>query len=139
MRIIHPNIILIAIILTAAGSLAWWLGKDPVKDFTPSQPGMDNRGAAVAINFDIKIGEFFENFGDKNSELQETWPRFRGEYFDNISRSPVKLIEKFDPDGPKIKWTANLGEGHAGPAIYKGKVYLMDYDEELRADMLRCF
>ncbi len=139
MRIIHPNIILITIILTAAGSLAWWLGKDPVKDFTTSEPGMDNRGAAVAINFDIKIGEFFENFGDKNSELQETWPRFRGEYFDNISRSPVKLIEKFDPDGPKIKWTANLGEGHAGPAIYKGKVYLMDYDEELRADMLRCF
>jgi outer membrane protein assembly factor BamB len=32
-----------------------------------------------------------------------------------------------------------LGEGHAGPAVYDGKVYVMDYDEAKREDALRCF
>jgi len=139
MKIPSPNIITFSLVLVAIVSVAWWMGKDPVKDFTTSEPGLDNRGEAVKINFDIKIGEFFEKFSDKSPDLQETWPRFRGEFFDNISRSGVKLIDKFGPEGPDIKWTVNLGEGHAGPAIYKGKVYLMDYDEALKADMLRCF
>jgi outer membrane protein assembly factor BamB len=39
----------------------------------------------------------------------------------------------------KIQWTVDLGEGHAGPAVYKGLVYVIDYDEEKQADMLRCF
>jgi len=139
MKFPSPNIISYSLALVAVLSVAWWVGKDPVKDFTTSEPGLDNRGEAVKVNFDIKIGEFFEKFSDKSPDLQETWPRFRGEFFDNTSRSGVKLIDKFGPEGPDIKWTADLGEGHAGPAIYKGKVYLMDYDEALKADMLRCF
>ena len=38
-----------------------------------------------------------------------------------------------------MKWSVSLGEGHAGAAIYKGAVYVMDYDEENRADVLRAF
>lgn len=139
MKFTASNIILYTIILLAAGSISWWLGKDPVREFVPSMPGLDNRGEGVAVNTNINIGEFFERMGRSRSELKETWPRFRGEYFDNISRSPVRLIDKFGPVGPDIKWSVKLGEGHAGPAIYDGKVYLMDYDEELRSDMLRCF
>jgi outer membrane protein assembly factor BamB len=33
----------------------------------------------------------------------------------------------------------NLGEGHAGAAVVNGRVYVMDYDERRRADLLRCF
>ncbi|MCB8995136.1 MAG: PQQ-binding-like beta-propeller repeat protein [Bacteroidales bacterium] len=139
MKISRYHIILYSIILSALLSLGWWLGKDPVRDFKTSEPGLDNRGAAVKVNYNINIGEFFEQLNNESTDLQETWPRFRGEYFDNISRSPVKLIEKFGPSGPKVMWTAKLGEGHAGPAIYKGRVYLLDYDEELHSDMLRCF
>ena len=37
-------------------------------------------------------------------------------------------------------WSLDLlGEGHAAPAIFHGRVYLLDYDEEIRADALRCF
>ena len=139
MKIDRSKVILYSLILMGFSSVGWWLGKDPVRDFKTSEPGQDKRGEAVKVNFDIKIGEFFELLDHKSSDLKETWPRFRGEYFDNISRSEMKLIDKFGPEGPNIKWTVKLGEGHAGPAIYKGKVYLMDYDEELRADMLRCF
>jgi len=33
----------------------------------------------------------------------------------------------------------DLGEGHAGPAVARGRVYLLDYDEVEKADALRCF
>jgi len=127
------------LVLAGIISIAWWMTNDPVDHLASSVPGMDNRGEGVKVNLDIDIGEFFERFERKRSDLEGTWPRFRGEHFDNISRSEVPLIDKFPTAGPKIKWTVELGEGHAGAAIYEGKVYVLDYDEELRSDMLRCF
>ncbi|MCA1747389.1 MAG: PQQ-binding-like beta-propeller repeat protein, partial [Bacteroidales bacterium] len=139
-HIIIPYLLVISGIL----SIAWWITKDPVKDLVESVPGMDNRGEGVAVNLDINIGEFYEEFNNRpnrrtENELNETWPRFRGEHFDNISRSDVSLIDAFPEEGPEILWAHHLGEGHAGAAIYEGLVYMLDYDEELRADMLRCF
>ena len=125
--------------LAGFASIAWWITKDPVRDLVMSVPGMDNRGKGVEKNLDIKIGEFFDAFKTMDSDLSETWPRFRGEYFDNISRSTVPLIDSFASMGPEIKWQVKLGEGHGGAAIYKGKVYILDYNEESRSDMLRCF
>ncbi|HKK61828.1 MAG TPA: PQQ-binding-like beta-propeller repeat protein [Bacteroidales bacterium] len=136
-----PSVKYIPYLLIAAAmiSIAWWITNDPYSDLQPSVPGLDNRGEGVAENMEINIGESFERFERKRSSLEETWPRFRGEQFDNISRSPVKLIDKFPEDGPKTLWSVHLGEGHGGAAIYKGKVYILDYDEDLRSDMLRCF
>jgi len=120
--------------------MGWWLTANPTRDFSASIPGLDNRlSSGESVAEEINIGEFFEQFTGEAPALNETWPRFRGEDFDNISKSPVKLIDKFGPAGPKILWTVELGEGHAGAAIYKGSVYLLDYDEEKRADMLHCF
>ena len=67
------------------------------------------------------------------------WVRFRGQDFDNISKEPIRLIEKWGKNGPKILWKMSLGEGHAAPAVYDGKVYLLDYDEAAKSDQLRCF
>lgn len=133
------NIILSLLIIAGFISLGWWLTANPVKELTTSEPGSDNRGKGVAVNLNINIGEFFEIIGKETSSLKETWPRFRGESFDNISKSKVALIDKFGPEGPDVKWKIHLGEGHAGAAIYEGKVYVLDYDEELRSDMLRCY
>jgi len=101
---------------------------------------MDNResdqtGASETIN----IGAFFELFSSTENTLGEIWPRFRGPDFDNIKKSGTGLINQFKNSNPNIQWSVELGEGHAGPSIYKGKVYLLDYDEEIKADMLRCF
>lgn len=120
--------------------LGWWIAANPTVDFTASIPGADNRlSSGESKEQAVKIGEFFEKYDIKTPELSESWPRFRGVDFDNISKSPVKLIEKFGPSGPRILWSVDLGEGHAGPAIYKGLVYLLDYNEEIRADMLHCY
>jgi outer membrane protein assembly factor BamB len=128
------------LIITGMAILAWWLTANPTREITASIPGADNRlSSAGSVEKSVKIGEFFEQYETEKIELNETWPGFRGEDFDNISKSPVKLIDKFGQSGPKITWTVELGEGYAGPAIYKGLVYLLDYNEEMRADMLHCY
>jgi len=71
--------------------------------------------------------------------MTETWTRFRGNDYDNISKSPIKLKEKFGSKGADIRWSIQLGEGHSGATIYKGLVYLLDYNEKAKADLLRCF
>ena len=120
------------------GILSWWLNANPTRDFAISVEGADNRGVAAETQL-VEIGEFFEQFASGYTELSETWPRFRGSDFDNISRSKVKLVNIFGNEGPKILWSKKLGEGHSGAAIYKGLAYILDYDEEKRADVLRCY
>lgn len=120
-------------------TLTWWLLHDPSRSFTVSLPGMDDRPDSTAVLADVDIGEHFEQFAAPLPQAGESWPRFRGADFDNIYQSSVPLIEKFPSGGPKVMWTKELGEGHAGPAIYQGAAYLLDYDEEQRADVLRCF
>jgi len=118
-------------------ALSWWLLSNPTKNLSASVPGADNRVSETGkVEEDIIIGEHFERFQEDLPDLPEQWPRFRGAEFDNISKTPLKLIDKFPVDGPDILWSVELGEGHAGPAVYNGAVYLMDYDEEKRADML---
>ena len=118
----------------------WWMGKNPALKLSESLPGSDNRvSQGDSVIEVINIGEHFEWYGEAPNALLETWPRFRGENFDNISRSPIKLVDGFNGKSPEILWSYELGEGHAGPAIYKGAVYLLDYDEEKRADMVRFF
>lgn len=124
--------------IISLGFIAWWLQADPTRDFETNVEGADNRGKGAEAQM-VEIGEYFEQFAESYTGMDETWPRFRGEDFDNISKSPVKLIDKFDSNGPKILWKQELGEGHSGAAIYKGLVYVLDYDEEERADILRCY
>ncbi len=133
------NISLLVISLVGFVVIFWWLNYDPTNEFSISLEGADNRGEGVTIIQNVNIGEHFEEFSDSYIELNETWPRFRGEDIDNISKSPVKLIDKFGPEGPKILWSKNLGEGHSGAAIWKGLAYVLDYDEQERSDNLRCF
>ena len=132
------NISLLALGVIGFVIIFWWLNHDPTHDFTISLAGADNRGEGDSVQT-VKIGEIYRQYATDYTELSETWPRFRGADFDNISKSPVKLIDKFGPDGPKIVWSVELGEGHSGAAIYKGLAYVLDYDEQKRADMLRCF
>ena len=120
--------------------LSWWLLYNPVSDLAESVPGKDNRpeilsGQTEAVN----IGAIFASFDGIPSGIQENWPRFRGENFDNISRENIKLADSWGDSGPNILWSIDLGEGHAGPVVSNGRIYVLDYEEEERADVLRCF
>ncbi len=135
-RTIH--ILLISLAIVGTGVIIWWLSTDPTKDFRVSIAGADNRGEGDSVQT-VRIGEIFKEFETEYTELSGTWPRFRGSDFNNISEDSKNLIDKFGPDGPKILWSVKLGEGHSGAAIYNGLAYVLDYDEQQRADILRCF
>lgn len=119
--------------------LFWWIGFDPTGDFTLSEPGKDAFTDAEVIEVTIIIGEHFKRFNNKESVFRENWSQFRGANSDNIYSSKIPLINHFGGKTPPSLWEVELGEGHAGAAIYEGLVYILDYDEEIRADMLRCF
>ncbi len=118
----------------------WWLLKDPTRHFTESIPGQDNRGNDSAlVNEAVKIGDKFQLFGSSQSGSKATWTNFRGANYDNIVTNSGQLRNSWTGNQPEIRWSVELGEGHAGPAVYEGRVYLMDYDEKKREDALRCF
>jgi len=120
--------------------LSWWMVHDPVQNFIEHIPGADNRPQVIAGGTAlVDIGNIFEKFDGIPASETADWPRFRGKYFDNISRSKIKLTNGWDEAGPNILWSIDLGEGHAGPVIANGMVYLLDYDEEKRQEILRCF
>jgi outer membrane protein assembly factor BamB len=108
-------------------------GEDPA--------GKEKEGDAPVIDANevIKIGETFKAFDGTPADIPGSWPTFRGPAYDNISREPVKLLDRWPSGGPKVLWSHELGEGYAGAAIHKGRVYVLDYDETTREDALRCF
>ena len=120
--------------------LSWWLLYNPVSDFAENVPGKDNRPEILSSQTEpVNIGAIFASFDGIPSGIQENWPRFRGENFDNISRENIKLADSWSDSGPDILWSIDLGEGHAGPVISNGRIYILDYDEKERSDILRCF
>ena len=133
------NIVVPGVVLIGVLSITWWLTANPVKDLSVSEPGLDNRGEGNAFVQEVNIGEIFNEIGSSSNQLTEKWPAFRGGDQDNISKSSVDLIDEFEDTIPDILWSVKLGEGHAGAVIYEGIVYILDYDEEEGADLLRSF
>lgn len=132
--------IITSLIIIGLATLVFWFLYNPSKDIAKSVPGMDNRvNMDSALNENIQIGEDFIKYADHESSLTGKWNSFRGPDRDNINKENIRLINNFGGKTPEILWGVELGEGHAAPAIYKGKVYILDYDEEKKADALRCF
>ncbi|MFC1490235.1 PQQ-binding-like beta-propeller repeat protein [Candidatus Latescibacterota bacterium] len=120
--------------------LSWFLRANPVKDFVELIPGNDNRPATMSGTGEVvDIGAIYSSFDGIPSDITGNWPRFRGADFNNISVEETKLADSWGSAGPDISWSIDLGEGHAGPVVANGCVYIMDYDEDARSDLLRCF
>ena len=131
--------IVIFLALTGITVFVLWLGYNPVKDFKASIPGQDHRPPHTTdSNTVVHIGENFTFLKAYSSDLNGKWPHFRGADYDNINKEKIKLIDHFGKEGPKILWKADMGEGHAAAAIYNGKVYVLDYNEAKKADVLKC-
>jgi outer membrane protein assembly factor BamB len=133
--------IIIGVIAIAISSalLLWWILMPQPLDLTERIPGMDNRPKMEARSDTVVIGQFFDTLAQFDELIKGDWPRFRGKDFDNISKDTTPLAETWDTSGPAIVWRTTLGEGYAGPAVHNGRVYLLDYNERRKADMLRCF
>ena len=142
---IYSLIIILIVALVATAGLRWLLLQGPAVEIKKSVPGMDGRSAMklTAPKESIEIGSLFksvetEGVGDgKTGQLGE-WLRFRGSDFSNIVTQDVRLADHWPEAGPKRLWSIDLGEGHAAAVVSSGRVYLLDYDETTKADLLRC-
>jgi len=122
--------------LVYTGVVIGWHLFDTQKMLTIQAPGADNRpdGTARSAN-DVYIGEYFRKSEDYTSELTGQWVCFRGKDFNNIVVTSEQI--NLSNDYP-VLWSIETGEGYAGAVIYNGKVYFLDYDEQLKSDALRC-
>lgn len=132
------HIVLSIIVIISVIAFIVWFTYNPVKDFSVSNPGLDNRPPRDSSSEIVNIGERFDEYSATNSILTGKWTRFRGADYDNIDKQNIPLIDNWG-DEPKIEWKVELGEGHAAPVIYNGKVYILDYNELRKRDALRCF
>jgi outer membrane protein assembly factor BamB len=138
-KVLNLSLILGTIVI-GCGLLFWWILYNPVSDLVEFIPGLDNRPATSGIiESTVSIGSFFESYQGTAGEMPGSWPRFRGAEYDNISKDNSKLANGWGEGGPTLLWSVDLGEGHAGPVISDGRVYLLDYDEINRREILRCF
>jgi len=130
--------------LAAAALLSWWIGSAPVIEAGPRIPVTPPEMAALADTGPgagaplVDIEGFFASGPGAPSSANGSWPRFRGRGLDNVARGATDLAESWEPGGPPVLWSLELGEGHGGAAVHNGRVYLLDYDEEKKSDLLRC-
>jgi len=55
----------------------------------------------------------------------DDWPQWLGPQRDAIWRE-TGIVEKFPADGLKYRWRVPIGGGYTGPAVAKGRVYVID-------------
>ncbi len=55
----------------------------------------------------------------------DDWPQWLGPKRDAVWRE-TGVVEKFRPEGLKVRWRQNIGGGYSGPAMANGRVYVMD-------------
>lgn len=59
----------------------------------------------------------------------EDWPKWLGAQGDSIWREEG-IVQQVPADGLPVVWRAEIGLGYSGPAVAKGRVYVMDYQLE---------
>jgi len=129
---------LVACALAVAG-LWQWFNVMPPQQPRLRIPAPARADAGQPIRATINIEGEFKTFDGRPSALKGAWPWFRGETFDNVVHGGVQLARQWDEAGPPVLWSVELGDGYAAPAVRNGRVYVLDYDQQEKADALRCF
>ncbi|MBM3838840.1 MAG: polyvinylalcohol dehydrogenase [Verrucomicrobia bacterium] len=126
--------------LAALAILALWLWLASPGALQLRLPGADQApgdGQNGAKGNPVLSGRLIAGEG-KPAELPGAWPGFRGAAKDGINDEPAPLAKQWEAPGPRSLWSIEVGEGYAGAAVSRGRVYVMDYDHGKRQDALRC-
>jgi len=100
-------------------------------------PGTDHApGSELGTNNPVLAGHLIRGDGQP-SGAAGAWPQFRGPARDDISKE-TGLLRAWQRGEPRQLWDIEVGEGYAGAAVWKGRVYIMDYDRQNKQDALRC-
>ena len=138
-RTVVTWIIPVGLAVLGAVSLCIWISSDVAIELTRRVPIVENLLRPFLEESPTgKIQGELLRFDGVASNLPGAWPRFRGANFDAISNEDVALLRTWGPEGPKVLWSIEMGEGYAGAAILAGRVYILDYDHKKQVDVVRC-
>ena len=69
----------------------------------------------------------------------QDWPDWRGENRDGVWDTSG-IVEKFESDDIRTKWSAPIGPGYSGPTVSSGRVYVTDrLERPTQAERVLCF
>jgi len=121
--------------------------RQPGRDAIPQKSAAEMARKALVVQGAIRNVES----ASEPNDSEGFWLWFRG--LDLTNQSPPSDPASLDwaPEGgvatklPQKNWPAKLeqlwqievGEGHAGAAVYGGAIYLLDHDEEKNLDLMR--
>ncbi len=139
----------VAMASLAGVALRWWQAAPPAVPILRREPAPETRERVVELqptdHCNRLVTEFRRSLPDPvydpspgPGNRPDAWPGFRGPDRNGIAPASVPLADRWPEGGPPVLWTAAVGDGHAGPAVFRNCVYVLDYDEEARADALRC-
>ena len=131
----------IAVALIGAVLIGVWIRGGASRELPLRQPGLDQPlGSAdgTALQRTAAVAGAPQAGPGVASAISGSWPWFRGPDLDGICRDATPLARTWPESGPPVLWTVTLGEGYAGATIHEGRVYVLDYDEQAKADTLRC-
>jgi outer membrane protein assembly factor BamB len=132
---------LIPVLLFVVGIvlLCFWVSADPASEISERLPGCDG---TPQMDLDemgpVEVVGELTQFDGVAAEVTGSWPRFRGSNFDNISSENIRLARSWPVEGPEVAWSIDVGEGYASAAVLAGSVYVLDYDRDKQADVIRC-
>ena len=132
---------LMPVLLSVVGIvlLCFWISADPASEISERLPGCDG---TPQMDLDemgpVEVVGELTQFDGVAAEAAGSWPRFRGSNFDNINSENIRLARSWPVEGPEVVWSIDVGEGYASAAVLAGRVYVLDYDRDKQADVIRC-
>lgn len=131
-------VILIIILLFFSLGFIFWLNVDFSRNLQARTLIEENHIIRKdAAGLDFREGVLSKGTG-KPSDSSGSFPQFRGKNRDGIVSDHRNIAVSWPESGPKVLWKTETGEGHAGAVIHYGRVIFLDYDEEGKADVVRC-
>jgi outer membrane protein assembly factor BamB len=132
--------VLLCLLAVTALALIMARSRGPSQQMAPRNPGADRpAGAAVSDEQSpVLRGKLTPGNATVPAQFTGSWPNFRGPNLDMIYPGKEPLLREWASAGPKVLWSGSFGEGHAGVAVHKGQVFLLDYDKPAQGDVLRC-
>ncbi len=127
-----------AALLAALALILWAVHRGDTP--APWRVPLDHPAAALEPDADAAgpITPHLEPGPGEPGQDRGQWPGFRGPHGSGWIEPTAALARSWPADGPRRVWHLDVGEGYAAPAVWNGRVYLIDYDAEAQADALRC-
>jgi outer membrane protein assembly factor BamB len=131
---------LVPVVAAALGAwaLVGWYGEAQSVTARVREPSLGDHAPAELSSSVVRPDRGVSVGSGLPANLPGSWSQFRGPARDGIAATGERVARTWPSGGPEVLWRTPVGEGHAGPVISHGRVYLVDYDRGKKEDAIRC-